>query len=260
MGQGGVRLLTLSGPAGVGKTRLALEVASLCRDQFRDGAVFIPLSSLSDPTLLDDTLARGVGVRIGGGALPRDALIAHLHQRQILLVLDNFEHLLPAVGLLADLLSHGPGLALMVTSRAILRLRGERILPVPPLPVPEATDSDWTHVAANPTVALLMARAKAVRPDLAMTADNASQVAAICRQLDGLPLALELAAPRLRLLSPGALLARLERRLTTLTGGPRDLPERHQTLRAALAWSYNLLPAPNRRSSDTSVSLSAASR
>jgi predicted ATPase/transcriptional regulator with XRE-family HTH domain/Tfp pilus assembly protein PilF len=238
----GVRLLTLTGPGGVGKTRLAIEVASACRDRFADGVVFVPLAALAAPTLLADTLAHAVGAHEQGDRHQEEALVAHLRDRQLLLVLDNFEHLLAAAALLADVLAACPRLTLLVTSRSILRLRGEQALPVPPLPLPDATPSPTMEtLAAAPAVALFMDRARAVWPEFALTPENAADVMAICRRLDGLPLAIELAAARIRLLPPRALLARLERRLPILTGGARDLPERQRTLRDTLAWSYGLL-------------------
>jgi predicted ATPase len=226
----------------VGKTRLALAVAASCRDRFADGVAFVPLAPLATPGLLADTLARTVGVGEQGDRQPEEALAAHLRDRQQLLVLDNFEHLLLAAPLLANLLAACPRLALLVTSRTRLHLRGERILPVPPLPVPDAAaPPSLEALATTPAVALFVDRAQALRPEFVLTPENAADVAAICRRLDGLPLAIELAAARIRLLPPKALLARLERRLPTLTEGPRDLPERQRTLRDTLAWSYDLL-------------------
>jgi predicted ATPase len=188
-----------------------------------------------------------------GGRRPEEALAAHLRDRHLLLVLDNVEHLLPAASLLAGLLAACPCLVILATSRALIQVRGEHTLPVPLLPTPSSTALPATAdglptllevqaLAAFPAVALFVERAQAVWPEFALTPENAGDVTAICRRLDGLPLALELAAASIRLLPPHALLARLERRLVTLTGGARDLPERHQTLRAALAWSYDLLP------------------
>jgi predicted ATPase/DNA-binding XRE family transcriptional regulator len=239
-----VHLLTLTGPGGVGKTRLALAMAHTCYGLFADGTVFVPLASLGEPVLLAEILAHAVGAPIqGGGQRPVDSLAAHLRERHLLLVLDNFEHLLSAAPGLAALLAACPRLTLLVTSRTILRVRGEQVLPVPPLSLPDAEAlPPMEALAATPAIALFVARAQAMQPEFALTPENAADVAAICRRLDGLPLALELAAARIRLLPLRSLLARLERRLPTLTGGARDLPERHQTLRAALAWSYDLLP------------------
>ena len=245
LSSGGVRLLTLTGPGGVGKTRLALEVGATCRERFADSAAFVPLASLAAPTLLADTLARVVGALEQGERDPEDLLIEHLRDRNMLLILDNFEHLLAAAPVLANVLSACPRLAMLVTSRGIVHVRGERALPLAPLSVPTVTASlPLEELAAAPAVALFIERAQAVRPEFQLTVDNADDVAAICRRLDGLPLAIELAAARMRVLSPRALLERLEQRLPTLTEGPRDLPERHRTLRAALAWSYDLLDPP----------------
>jgi non-specific serine/threonine protein kinase len=229
----------------VGKTRLALAVAAACARLFADGVAFVPLAALGEPALLAATLAHAVGAAGEGGRRPEEALAAQLGVRRVLLVLDNLEHLLPATPLLADLLATCPHLAILATSRALLQVRGERALPVPPLPLPAASPPPLEELAVVPAMALFVERAQAVRPEFALTAENAEAAAAICRRLEGLPLALELAAARIRLLPPRALLARLERerRLPTLMGGARDLPERHQTLRAALAWSYDLLPA-----------------
>ena len=236
-----VRLLTLTGPGGVGKTRLALEVAAVSQDQFQDGAAFVQLASLLSPELLEDTLLRALGMPSGMSGAPLSLLVHQLTDRHLLLVLDNFEHLLAASPVLAELLTNCPRLSLLVTSRGIVNLRGARAMRVPPLAVPDAADAAQPSPAELPCVALFVARAQAVRPTFQLTADSVADVISICQRLDGLPLAIELAAVHIRLLSPRALLARLERRLPTLRGGPRDLPERHQTLRAALTWSYDLL-------------------
>jgi predicted ATPase len=244
----GVRLLTVTGPGGVGKTRLALEVGATCRDQFADSATFVPLASLAAPTLLADTLAHVVGALEQGERDPEDLLIEYLRDRNMLLILDNFEHLLAAAPVLANVLSACPRLAMLVTSRGIVHVRGERALPLAPLSVPTITASlPLEELAAAPSVALFIERAQAVRPAFQLTVGNADDVAAICRRLDGLPLAVELAAARMRVQSPRELLERLEQRLPTLTEGPRDLPERHRTLHAALAWSYDLLAPPEQR-------------
>jgi predicted ATPase/transcriptional regulator with XRE-family HTH domain len=230
----GCRLLTIAGPGGVGKTRFVVELASKCALRFADGATVVSLASLQSPELLTDTLVHAVGVGAGAGGRPFDALAAHLRQRHMLLVLDNFEHLLAGASVVSDLLTLCPRLSTLVTSRSILHVQPEYVFQLPPLELPTATE-------------LFVARARAVRPDFELDADNAADVAAICRRLDGLPLAIELAAARIRRLSPHALLLRLERRLPTLIGGARDLPDRHRTLRSALAWSYALLSSPERR-------------
>jgi predicted ATPase len=254
IGEGKARLLTLTGPGGVGKTRLALAIASACREFFPDDVVFVPLASLSQPALLAATLARAVGASSEGGDQPGQATIACLRAKHMLLVLDNFERLLPAAQFIADLLASCPHLVILVTSRAILQVQGEQTLPVAPLVLPstsafpakagcQVTQAELEALAASPAMALFAQRAQAVRPEFTLTPENVVDVARICQRLDGLPLALELAAARIRLMPPHALLIRLRRRLPLLTGGARDLPERHQTLRAALEWSYDLLPA-----------------
>src|SRR5712691_3398850 len=219
-----VRVLTLTGPGGIGKTRLALEVASRLTDEFEDGVWFVGLAAVSDPTLLAPTLAKSLGLEPGGDA--RDRLENHLRHRSLLLVLDNFEQLLDAAPVLAGVLAASPGTKGLVTSRAVLRLSGERELPVPPL------DRDAA-------VALFLQSADAL-DGTARDADAAA-IEAICDRLDRLPLAIELAAARTRLLRPSALLERLRSRLDLLTGGPRDAPARQRTLRATIDWSHALL-------------------
>jgi predicted ATPase/transcriptional regulator with XRE-family HTH domain len=238
-----IRLLTLTGVGGVGKTRLALEVASLLRPTFPDGVYFIPLASLSDPALVAVSMMQTLGLHERGGREPSAILSTFLRDKHILLLLDNFEHVLSAAEVLSLVLAACPKVKLVVTSRAVLQLRGERALPITPFPVPDADAAVPLEVlASSPAVALFVERAHAVQPEFALTPENAADVVAICQRLDGLPLALELAAARIRLLPPHALLSRLERRLPLLVGGARDLPERQRTLRAAVAWSYNLLP------------------
>ena len=237
-----VRLLTLTGPGGTGKTRLALAVAERLASDFRDGVTLVLLASLGDPSLVAAAIAQQLGVREAAGQTLVEALTAHLRDKWMLLVLDNFEHLLPAAPLVTELLGAGRSLTVLVTSRVRLRLSGEREVVVPPLALPSP---DSVHgrdeLARVPAVQLFVARAQDVKADFALTDENASAVAAICERLDGLPLALELAAARIKILSPVALLARLDRRLPLLTGGPRDLPDRQQTLRNTIAWSHDLL-------------------
>jgi predicted ATPase/DNA-binding CsgD family transcriptional regulator len=240
----GVRLLTLTGPAGVGKTRLALRAAAELPGAFPDGVWVVALGPVADAALVLPTVARALGLPEQPGAPPSEALRRRLGRRRALLVLDNLEHLLPAAPALAELLDACPRLAVLATSREPLHLSGEREFPVAPLPVPAARPVPGAaDLASNEAVALFAERARSVRPDFALTDGNAAAVAEVCRRLDGLPLAIELAAARLRALSPGALLVHLERRLPLLAGGPRDAPARHRTLRDALAWSYALLSA-----------------
>jgi excisionase family DNA binding protein len=238
-----VRLLTLSGPGGVGKTRLALRVADVVAANFADGAAFISLAAVAHADLVLPTVAQALGLRESSRRSWGEQVAAALHGRSLLLVLDNFEHLLPAASLVTDLLAACPRLTILVTSRATLRLSGEHTFPVPPLmlPVPEdvATAATTSRFDA---VQLFVARAHAVQPAFVLSDENAGDVADICQQLDGLPLAIELAAARVPILSPRALLTRLDRRLPLLTGGPRDAPRRLQTMRDAIAWSYDLLP------------------
>ncbi len=241
-----VRLLTLVGPGGVGKTRLALAVATRLGGTFTDGVVFVDLAPLRDHRLVPATMCWTLGLREAGGQSAHDLLLAHLAERQMLLVLDNFEHLLGASALLAELLAGCARLALMVTSRTALNLRGERRFEVAPLAPPAADVQSAEEVAFSPAVQLFRERASAVAPDFALDATTAAAVAGVCRRLDGMPLALELAAARIPMLSPAGLLRRLERRLDLLTGGPSDLPERQRTLRDTLAWSYELLDEAER--------------
>ncbi len=243
---GETRLVTLTGPGGVGKTRLALAVAASLRAAFPDGVWFVPLAAITDPALIAPFIGQSLGIRETGHLSPRAAVLSALATRRALLVLDNFEHLVAGALLVADLLAACPALVVLATSRAPLHLSGEREWPVPPLRLPDAAVTDVAAVARAPAVALFVARAQAA-PTFVLDAANAPAVAAICARLDGLPLALELAAARVKLLPPGAMLARLNRRLDVLTGGSRDLPARHQTLRETIAWSDALLDADERR-------------
>jgi predicted ATPase/DNA-binding XRE family transcriptional regulator len=240
--RGDVRLLTLTGPGGVGKTRLALEVAGRSRGAFADGVAFVPLAPLGDPDLVPSALAEALGIREVAGRTLREALEQHLQGMQMLLLIDNFEHLMGAAPLVADLLGACPGLTVLVTSRAPLRLGGEHQFPVPPLPLPEgACPVSAGASERSAAVELFRQRAQAVSPDFELADADAATVTRICRRLDGLPLAIELAAARIKLFPPRALLDRLDRGLHLLGRGARDLPERQQTLRDAIAWSYDLL-------------------
>jgi predicted ATPase/DNA-binding CsgD family transcriptional regulator len=237
-----VQLLTLTGPGGVGKTHLALSAAAAAEDDFGDGVTFVPLASIGDPSLVASAIAHALGVRESGDEPLLDRLTATLPDKHLLLVLDNFEQVVEAAPLVAELLSSCPGMTVLVTSRVRLRLAGEREHAVPPLGLAahdEHTSVD--EVARSEAVRLFVVRAQAIAEDFTLTPENASTVLAICRRLDGLPLAIELAAARLKVLPPAALLARLERRLPLLTGGGRDAPARQQTMRGAIAWSYDLL-------------------
>lgn len=243
------RLLTLTGPGGTGKTRLALQVAADLLDHFEDGVFFVDLVSLGDPGLLISKIAATLDIRetVGGRPLIEN-LKDYLHKRHTLLLLDNFEQVVSAAPIIADLLESCPCSKVLVTSRVLLRLRGEHDLPVPPLPLPErGRPVSIESLQQVPAIALFIQRAQSVNPAFSMTRENAAMVVDICRGLDGLPLAIELAAARIRVLSPQALLARLERRLDILKSGPRDLPTRQQTLRNAIDWSYELLDAEAQR-------------
>ncbi|HMA38305.1 MAG TPA: tetratricopeptide repeat protein [Chloroflexia bacterium] len=245
LGSGATRLLTLTGPGGVGKTRLALQVAEAVRAAGEGSVVFVPLAALADPALVPAAIAHILGVPEVANQPMLTSLQVALRGRPVLLVIDNFEQLLAATPQVAQLLAACPEMRLLITSREPLHLPGEAILAVPPLAVPDLAHlpavEQLSEVAA---VALFTQRAQASRPDFALTAENASVVAAICARLDGLPLALELAAARVRLLPPAALLPRLARRLDLLADPVGRRPARHQTLRATIAWSYDLLDPP----------------
>ncbi len=238
-----VPLVTLTGPGGVGKTRLVLQVAHDVAAEFADGVAFVQLAAITDPGLVAPTIASALGVREAGEESLVDRLRAHLREKRLLLVLDNFEQVVEAAPLAADLLGACPLLTAVVTSRARLRVSGEREYPVPPLALPDPGDHHPVEaLAESEAVRLFADRAQAVMPDFALTPDNAVAVADICRRLDGLPLAIELAAARAKALPPAAMRARLERRLPLLTAGGRDVPVRLRTMTGAIAWSHDLLP------------------
>jgi predicted ATPase/DNA-binding XRE family transcriptional regulator len=237
-----VRFVTLTGAGGTGKTRLAIAVAVGMRDAFRDGVVFVDLSPLTDPALVVPAIATTLGVRESAGQSLRETLATFLTAKRLLLVLDNCERILAAAPDITTLLAASPGLSVLATSREPLHVRGEREFPVLPLPLPASSQVQaLTDIASIPAIALFVERAEASRPDFTMTTENVAAVTAICRRLDGLPLAIELAGARVKVLPPHALLARLEHRLPLLTGGGQDLPARHRTMRDAIAWSYDLL-------------------
>ena len=245
--RGDVGLVTLTGPGGTGKTRLALQVGAELLDQFADGVFFVPLAAVREATLVAPAIAQALGVREAAGRPLVEDLHAHLRDRQLLLLLDNFEQVADAATAVAGILAAVPRPKVLATSRAALRLRGEQEYPVPPLAVPDPADPPPLDALAQyGAVALFVQRARLARPDFALTERDARAIAAICARLDGLPLALELAAARVKLLAPEALLGRLGSRLRLLTGGARDLPERQQTLRGAIDWSYDLLDRDER--------------
>lgn len=259
-----VGLLTLTGPGGIGKTRLALQVAANLLDHFVDGVYFVSLAPISDPKLVGAAIAQTLGLREAAGHSLAETLQAYLKDRQLLLVLDNFEQVVAAAALVGDLLNTCRHLKTLVTSRTTLHLYGEQEFPVPPLALPildfrfgildsDASTTDQSKIK-NPkskidaaslsgyaAIDLFCQRASAAKPDFALTASNVADVAKICLRLDGLPLAIELAAARIKLFSPSALLTHLQQRLPLLTGGPHDQPARQRTLRDDIAWSYDLL-------------------
>jgi predicted ATPase/DNA-binding CsgD family transcriptional regulator len=236
-----VPLLTLTGPGGVGKTRLALNVAAEAADDFHDGVTFVNLAPISDPDLVTSAIAQVLSVREAGDESLLDRLQTLLRDQRHLLVLDNFEQVIDAAPVVAALLAGCPMVTVLVTSRERLRVSGEREVPVRPLALCDVADAASSHSPGSAAERLFVARAQAVVPDFTLSEDNEVAVAAVCRHLDGLPLAIELAAARIKAFPPAALLARLERRLPLLTGGGRDLPERQQTMHDAIAWSYDLL-------------------
>ncbi|NTU83814.1 MAG: hypothetical protein HGA45_31315, partial [Chloroflexales bacterium] len=242
LGRADIRLITLTGPGGTGKTRLALQAATELLDTFTDGVWFVDLAPISDSDLVIPTIMQTLGMKAQGQVTPLEQLRAHLRDKQLLLVLDNFEQVVEAAPRVAELLAAAPQLKMLITSRVVLHVRGEQEFPVPPLALPDQLQLlPLETVSQYAAVALFIARAQAVKPDFAITNQNAPAVAEICVRLDGLPLAIELAAARIKLFVPEALLKRLEWRLGVLIGGPRDAPERQQTIRNTIDWSYQLL-------------------
>jgi predicted ATPase/class 3 adenylate cyclase len=243
-----VRLVTLTGPGGTGKTRLALQAALELDNVFAGGVFFVSLASLNDPALVMPTIARSLGIRESVGQPVLARLVEVLQQKQVLLLLDNFEQVVEAAPQVAELLMSCPQLKLLVTSREVLHVRSEHEFAVPPLALPDPAHlPKLASLARIPAVALFLQRAQAARPEFRLTSANARAVAEICVRLDGLPLAIELAAARMKLLSPQALLTRLDQPLNVLTGGARDVPARQQTLRNTIEWSYHLLTAREQR-------------
>ena len=248
LSRGKVRLLTLSGVGGTGKTRLALQAAADLVDEFEHGVFFVPLAALSDPALVLPAIAKTFDVREAAGRPLHDQLKDYLREKEMLLVLDNFEQVVEAASSVSDLLSAAPRLKVLVTSREILRLSGETDYPVPPLSLPDSKQLPPVNVLTQyEAVALFIERAVAVKPGFTVTNENAPAVAEICHRLDGLPLAIELAAARVRVLPPQRMLAELSHRLSFLMGGARDLPARQKTLRSAIDWSHDLLAADEQK-------------
>jgi predicted ATPase/Tfp pilus assembly protein PilF len=246
-----VRLVTLTGPGGTGKTRLGLHVAAELSETFADGVWLVRLSRLADPALVLPTIAQTLGLRETGSQPMEEVLREYVRTRQLLLVLDNFEQVVGAARSVAELLAMSPGLKVLVTSRTALHLRGEKEYLVPPLGLPPAAEVQYPpapeRLSQYAAVALFIERARDALPDFQVTNATAPAIAEICARLDGLPLAIELAAAKIKLLPPPALLQRLERRLPMLTGGARDLEERQQTMRNTLAWSSSLLQPEEQR-------------
>src|SRR5205085_4595084 len=243
-----VRLLTLTGTGGVGKTRLGLQVAADLLEDFADGVCFVPLAPISDPHLLIPTIAQSLGLWEVGDRPLLEQLKAYVQEKHLLLLLDNFEQIVVEAPLLADLLAACPELKILVTSRAVLHLHGEYEFAVPPLAMPDLKHlPELETLSQYAAIALFIQRAQAIKPDFKMTKANAPTTAELCTRLEGLPLAIELAAARIKLLPPQALLGRLSHRLQVLKGGVQDAPTRQQTLRNTIAWSHNLLDAEEQR-------------
>ena len=237
-----IGIVTLTGAGGSGKTRLALQVAAEMAGDFEDGVVFVPLAPVRDAGLVTATIAQALGLREAEGQSIRSALLAYLRGKAALLVLDNLEQVVDAAELITELVRTCPRVKVLATSRVALRIPDEQEFPVPPLAFPAHPDQlPIDELAQYPAVALFIERARMVRPDFVVSTRDATTIAAICARLDGLPLAIELAAARTRIFAPPALLARLGARLPLLVGGAPSAPARHQTLRNAIGWSYDLL-------------------
>ncbi|HEU5434530.1 MAG TPA: AAA family ATPase, partial [Thermomicrobiales bacterium] len=241
-----VPLVTLTGAGGIGKTRLALHVAADVAAAFADGVVFVPLAPIRDPALLLPAIAQSLGVRDDGRQPLAERLARRLDGAAHLLVVDNLEQVIAGGVTLAGLVTACPGLTVLATSRSPLRVTGEHRFPVPPLALPDPGAATTDALATVAGIRLFIERARAVEPAFVFAPDNAATIVEICRRLDGLPLGIELAAARIADMPPATLLARLDRRLPVLTGGPRDQPDRLRTMRDAIAWSDDLLEPADR--------------